>query len=215
VFRAVPRKAASPSTNDAPRAELGKAASAAGGTARRETSDSVRRIARERLHFRAAHTLCGPIALAFEPERAKIQALLPQAEVLHTGATSVAAALTRGDLDIHVRVMADDFSRACERLAHAYVSYRMDMWTAGFATFVAADTSIPTGVALTAIGDEHDQRFVVGWDRLRSDLHLLAEYNALKLNYEAAPDATSYEAAKSAFFSALVEGDRRPRTRPD
>ena len=132
--------------------------------------------------------------------------------MLHTGATSVAGALTRGDLDIHVRVSPDDFSRARDTLAHTYAGYRTDMWTAGFATFVAADTAIPTGVALTAIGDEHDQRFVGGWDRLRSDPRLLAEYNALKLNYEDAPDATSYEAAKSAFFSALTDGDsRRPK----
>ena len=84
------------------------------------------------------------------------------------------------------------------------------MWTAGFATFVAADRAIPTGVALTAIEEEHDQRFVRGWDRLKGDLQLLAEDSALKLNYEDAPDAISYEAAKSAFFSALTDGDSRP-----
>ena len=44
---------------------------------------------------------------------------------------------------------------------------------------------------------------------------MLAEYNALKLNYEDAPDATSYEAAKSAFFSALTDGDSMPTKRPD
>jgi GrpB-like predicted nucleotidyltransferase (UPF0157 family) len=65
--------------------------------------------------------------LAFEAERAKIQALLPEAEVLHTGATSVGGALTRGDLDIHVRVSPDDFSRACDVLAYAYASRRTDM----------------------------------------------------------------------------------------
>jgi len=132
--------------------------------------------------------------------------------VLHTGGTSVAAALTRGDLDIHVRVSPDDFPRACDALAQAYTRHRPDIWTAGFATFVAEDTAIPTGVALTAIGDEHDQRFVVAWDSLRRDPQLLAKYNALKLKHEHAPDATSYEAEKSAFFSALV-GDPSPPER--
>jgi GrpB-like predicted nucleotidyltransferase (UPF0157 family) len=55
----------------------------------------------------------------------------------------------------------------------------------------------PNSVALRVIGDEHDQRFVGGWDLLRSDPQLLAEYNALKLHYEDAPDAASYEATKS------------------
>jgi GrpB-like predicted nucleotidyltransferase (UPF0157 family) len=87
------------------------------------------------------------------------------------------------------------------------------MWTAGFAAFVAADTAIPTGVALTAIGDEHDQRFVAAWEHLRSDPRLLAEYNALKLKYEGATDAAAYEAAKSAFFSALMSRSDSPRRR--
>jgi GrpB-like predicted nucleotidyltransferase (UPF0157 family) len=95
-------------------------------------------------------------------------------------------------------------------LAQAYASHCPDMWTVGFATFVAEDTAIPTGVALTAIGDEHDQRFVVAWDRLRRDPQLLAQYNTLKLTHEHAPAATSYEAEKSAFFSALAGGDPSP-----
>jgi GrpB-like predicted nucleotidyltransferase (UPF0157 family) len=66
------------------------------------------------------------------------------------------------------------------------------------------DAPIETGLALTAIGGEHDQRFVFAWDRLRSDPQLLEEHNALKLKYEDAPDAALYEAAKSAFFSAVV-----------
>jgi hypothetical protein len=56
------------------------------------------------LHFRPAHALGAGIARAFKDEQAEILSLLPHAEVLHRGATSVSAALTRGDLDIHVRV---------------------------------------------------------------------------------------------------------------
>jgi len=56
------------------------------------------------------------------------------------------------------------------------------MWTAEFATFIALNASIATGIALTTIGGEHDHRFIVGWDRLACDRRLLEEYNALKLN---------------------------------
>ncbi len=78
------------------------------------------------------------------------------------------------------------------------------MWTSEFAAFVVPHKSIPTGVALTAIGGEHDQRFLLAWDRLSREPRLLEELNALKLSYEKTDDAASYESAKSVFFSAIV-----------
>ena len=162
-------------------------------------------MASERLHFRPAHTFRRRIEKAFQEEQEKIERLLPRAEVVHTGATSLPAALTRGDLDIHVRVSAGDFSQAREAFALVYTSHRADMWTAGFATFVAANAPIATGVALTAMGSEHDRRFVVAWERLERDPQLLEAHNAIKLKYEGAVDADSYEAAKSAFFTALTK----------
>jgi GrpB-like predicted nucleotidyltransferase (UPF0157 family) len=167
-------------------------------------------IAVDRLRFRPAHTLSGPIRRGFAEERSKILLLLPGAEVLHTGATSVPAALTRGDLDIHVRVPSGDFPRATDALAGTYASYRTEMWTPGFATFVVPNRSIPTGIALTTIGGEHDQRFLLAWDRLSREPQLLQELNALKLTYDESDDAASYESAKSAFFSSLVTSDSEP-----
>ncbi len=89
------------------------------------------------------------------------------------------------------------------------------MWTGAFATFVAPDAPTETGVALTTIGSEHDRRFIVGWDRLTSDPRLLEAYNTLKLQYEDSADVDSYEAAKSVFFSALMQEASIPMARPD
>jgi GrpB-like predicted nucleotidyltransferase (UPF0157 family) len=166
----------------------------------------------ENLGFRPARSLRGRIEKAFQEEQKKIQRLLPRAEVLHTGGTSVPDALTRGDLDIHVRVLADDFCEARDAFVSVYVTYRPEMWTGEFATFAAPNGPVATGVALTAVGGVHDRRFLVGWQRVKREPVLLEEYNALKLEYEGAPDADSYEAAKSAFFSALVHSDSQ---RPD
>jgi hypothetical protein len=55
---------------------------------------------------------------------------------------------------------------------------------------------------------------VLAWDRLRREPQLLEEYNALKLRYKHATDAASYEAAKSAFFTALVAEDMKPPDLP-
>jgi GrpB-like predicted nucleotidyltransferase (UPF0157 family) len=130
--------------------------------------------------------LSGPIRRAFQDERAKILSLLPKAEALHTGATSVPTALTRGDLDIHVPVSLADFSGARDALARVYASTAHDVCP-GFASFVAPDAPIETGVALAAIGGDHDQGFVLACDRLRRQPQLLEEHNALKLKYEDAP----------------------------
>ncbi len=155
------------------------------------------------LDFRPAGASRDAVTAAFRVERAKIRRLLPRAEVVHTGATSVAEALTRGDLDIHVRVRADEFVLARDVLASVNVGYRREMWTPEFATFVVRDASIPTGIALTAIRGEHDRRFVTAWDRLRRDATLLRAYNELKLKHEGAADDSAYEAEKAAFFTAL------------
>jgi GrpB-like predicted nucleotidyltransferase (UPF0157 family) len=150
------------------------------------------------------------IEVAFECERARLLALLPAAEVLYTGGTSIPGALTRGDLDVHVRVAPADFVSALDKLSRAYASYRRETWTDEFATFVRADAEADTGVALTAVGGEHDGRFLIAWWRLRSDPQLLAEYNALKEAHDGATEDL-YRVAKCAFFDRLTaDGGSRP-----
>ncbi len=164
------------------------------------------------LRFLPARTLREYVEVAFRDEKQKVERLLPRAaEVLHTGGTSVPDALTRGDLDIHVRVSADDFCDARDTLVSVYDEYHPEMWTAEFATFVAKNAPVATGIALTAMGGEHDRRFLVAWERLRRDPRLVEELNALKLEYEGARDLDSYEAAKSAFFSSLVQSSGEGR----
>lgn len=148
------------------------------------------------------------LARAFGAERRRILAVVPGAEVIHTGATSVPTMLTRGDLDIHVRVAADSFPAAVEALRECYRDYRPEMWTDGFAAFVGDGGRLPVGVVLTAAGGEHDVRFTRAWARLSADAALVDELNALKRSGAEAGTA-AYEAAKSAFFDRLDPSQRR------
>lgn len=156
------------------------------------------------LRFRQARDLRAAVERAFRAERARIAAVLPEAEVRHTGGSSLPGALTLGDLDLHVRVPARRFERARERLSAAYTPYRPEMWADGFATFVVGGARPDTGIALTALGGEHDRRFVAAWERLAADPELLAEYNALKLRHEGSTDVARYLAEKSELFSRLA-----------
>ncbi len=131
--------------------------------------------------------------------------MLPQAEVRHTGGSSLPTALTLGDLDIHVRVPGDAFGRAVEALTELYEVFRPDHWTDAFATFKdGRATDPPVGVALTAVGSEHDDRFVRAWEKLAAEPRLVDEYNALKRRHARDPGACEVE--KSAFFTRLVGG---------
>ena len=136
--------------------------------------------------------------------RAELAVLLPEAEVEHTGGSSLPGALTRGDVDLHVRVAAQGFPRALAALEARFEAYHPAMWTAAFAAFVVPDERrLPTGLVLTAFDGEHDRRFARSWDVLRTRPDLLAEYNDLKRRFEGTDDEPGYRAAKSAFFDRI------------
>ncbi len=114
-----------------------------------------------------------------------------------TGGSSVAGLLTKGDIDLHLRVRPEDFTVAIERLRILYRPVHLGIWTETLAAFERQGKP-PVGVAVTVIDTDHDRRFIAGWRRLGFDPVLRNQYNALK---SAGGD---YEAAKSNFFSRIA-----------
>jgi GrpB-like predicted nucleotidyltransferase (UPF0157 family) len=53
---------------------------------------------------------------AFEEHRRRVLELLPEVQVVHVGATSIPGALTKGDVDLLVRVDAARFAAAVAAL---------------------------------------------------------------------------------------------------
>jgi hypothetical protein len=135
-------------------------------------------------------------------ERRRLLALIPDGELLLTGSTSLPGMLTRGDVDLHLRVPAARFEAAVAVLRERYTLVHPDIWTDGFATFETAAYDLPTGIALTAIDDEHDRRFRQTWERLANDPDSVERFNAAKRSHDQG-DAAVYEAAKSAFVASL------------
>ena len=117
------------------------------------------------------------------------------------GGSSVPGALTRGDVDLHCRVAPAAFPGAVAVLRPVHRAVHPEIWTSTLATFTV-DAHLPTGLAVTPLGSEHDVRFTVTWRRLRAEPALLQEYNALK-----AGPVAGYEERKSAFFDRVVAGD--------
>ena len=116
-------------------------------------------------------------------------------------------ALTKGDVDLHLRVPPDAFAAAVaalsERpgLAELHRVVHPEIWQPTLATFDVV-APLPTGLAVTPVGSEHDLRFTRTWALLRERPDLVAAYNAAKLAGTIGDDG--YEQRKSAFFDHVL-----------
>ena len=127
------------------------------------------------------------------------------------GGTSVVGALTKGDVDLHLRVEPACFDEAVVAARRLFAVVHPAIWCSTLATF-SVPAELPTGLAVTPLGSEHDLRFSRVWRLLAADPALVAEYNAVKRDAPAA----EYEKRKSAFFDRVLDrwaghpaGDRR------
>jgi GrpB-like predicted nucleotidyltransferase (UPF0157 family) len=149
--------------------------------------------------------------VAVEPalgtHRARIARLLPDADVVHVGATAIPGALTKGDLDLMVRVPAEAFDAAAMALGSAYSIHQPENWTPTFASFVDPEaTDPPVGVQLVAAGAPEEGIFEPFIARLRDDPAVLDEYNALKRRLDGS-DYERYTREKGEFIERLLATD--------
>jgi GrpB-like predicted nucleotidyltransferase (UPF0157 family) len=139
---------------------------------------------------------------ALRRERQRLATLAPGSEVVLTGASSLPGTLTRGDIDLHLRVPPPAWAVTVAALSEAYRVVNPEIWTSTLATFGAPDDDL-VGIAATPVGSEHDVRFRAAWERLAGDAVALAAYNELKRSH-AGGDLAEYLAAKGAFFERLA-----------
>lgn len=121
-------------------------------------------------------------------------------EVELTGGLSVPGTLTKGDVDLHLRVRPEAFAEVVGTLRATLPVARPGAWAPTLAVFEVPGP-LPTGLAVTPIGSEHDCRFRLTWQRLRREPSLLAEYNALKAG---GAGSVGYEERKSDFFTSIA-----------
>jgi GrpB-like predicted nucleotidyltransferase (UPF0157 family) len=153
------------------------------------------------MHFLAPEALHAVATASFEQERARIGRALPGAVVEHIGATAIAGAWSKGDIDLLVRVPAVRFADAVAALRSLYAPHQLENWSATFASFVLPGAAV--GAQLVASGGPEDTEFLRFRERLSSEPALLAEYNDLKRSHEGGSEE-EYRAAKGAFVRRVV-----------
>lgn len=131
-----------------------------------------------------------------------IKEILPEAEIYHVGSTAVQGSLTKGDVDLQVRVTQEDFSKAKESLMTLYCINTGSDQTSFFCAFEEDRDILPVGVQLTVIGSSVDH-FVKVTQFFNQNPSYIKAYNALKLKFEGR-DMQDYRNEKSLFIEEIL-----------
>src|SRR5438093_1528214 len=77
----------------------------------------------------------------------RLRAVVADAELHHVGATSIPGAVTKGDVDVLLRVRESVFVRVVERLRRSFAVKQVGNWTPQFASFGdESHYALPIGV---------------------------------------------------------------------
>ncbi len=129
--------------------------------------------------------------------RRRLSGVLPDAELQHVGSTSIPGSVTKGDLDIQVRVVASDYEDSKEKLARLYNVNVGGFGSDDAISFEDYSTDPPHGVHLTVIDGSCD----VQWrfrDTLRASAKLSRAFDELKRGFEGR-SMEQYREAKEEF----------------
>ncbi len=156
------------------------------------------------VYFRPSSEFLAKANEVFEQQRIKLNKFMPFADIQHIGSTSIPNSVTKGDLDIVIRIPKDKFSESVELLKSIYEINQPENWKTTFASFKdETNLGIDFGAQLVIIDSELDD-FTKLRDILINNSKLVEEYNSMKLKYEG-KDMDKYRIAKSDFFQKLRE----------
>jgi len=127
---------------------------------------------------------------------------LPDADIQHVGSTAIPNSLTKGDVDIQVRVKSDHFFTAVEKLSNLYDINDGSVKTEQFRAFEDETENPSLGVQLTVKGSEYDFFWKFRDVLIMNDTYR-EKYDNLKIKYEGI-DMERYRDAKGEFFDKIM-----------
>ncbi|MFO1449867.1 MAG: GrpB family protein [Opitutaceae bacterium] len=138
----------------------------------------------------------------------QLSRLVPRGEFHHIGATAIPGSLTKGDVDVLLRVDALDFPASAAALQRRFEINQPENWTDVFASFKdELSFPFPLGVQLVVKESEYDF-FLFLVDYFTSNAAHLAEYNRIKQE-SALLGADEYRNAKERYLTPIVAARQR------
>jgi len=148
------------------------------------------------------------VAQLFSQIKQQLSELLPGADIQHVGSTAIPGCLTKGDLDVQIRVSAEVYPEARRKLAEIYKVNDGGFVADDATSFEDYDTQPPHGVHLTVIDGSCD----IQWrfrDAVCASEKLRKEYDAFKRGFEG-QSAEAYINAKYHFVLRVQSSDVYP-----
>ena len=141
----------------------------------------------------------------FSEVAAHVEAGLPGADVEHVGSTAVPGCLTKGDLDVLVRVPSEAFLSSMEVLDGLLARSPRNDPTDDYIEYDYVGRGFSASVQLAVVDAWHDRRFHGLKALLTSDPRALERYNGMKRTYEGRP-MEKYRQAKALLIESLLAG---------
>lgn len=143
------------------------------------------------------------VLVAYQLVHARVRAVLPSAEVEHIGSSAIQGAISKGDLDMVVRVPAVSFNHALEKIqALDFYIKEGTLRTESLCMLVTEKYGLDVAIQLIEKGSEFED-FIVFRDRLNANPKLVEEYNDLKRRCAGLPP-DDYRAIKSEFIVRVL-----------
>lgn len=137
----------------------------------------------------------------FREQKNIISDLIPSAEIEHIGGTAIPGSITKGDMDMNIRVRKENFNHAIGILRKLYEINQPGNWTENFASFKSKINGTDFGIQLTIVGSSFDD-FVKLRDILIKNPDLIKESNLIKQRHNG-KDMDDYRKEKAKFFERL------------
>ena len=141
--------------------------------------------------------------LLFECIENIILSLNSNFEVHHIGSSAIPGSLTKGDVDVNVRVEKDQFESIVKLFSKSFDVAQSENWNDTYASFTGRCLDKNIGIQLTIKNSTEDQ-FIRFRNIMNENYILVQDYNNLKLSFNN-QSMKKYRKAKEAFIVSVLK----------
>lgn len=157
----------------------------------------------ERVWFQDVSVHRAAAEALFETLKARLLALIPQADIQHVGSTALPHGQTKGDLDIQVRVTREVYVTVARDALAGQMAVEPGAFHGPDAISYKDDaTTPPVGIHITVMGGACDFQWKFR-EVLVARPDLCDAYDDIKRRFEGG-DMAAYREAKNAFFEMVA-----------